>query len=213
GHGYADRGGMLHLFAYDIPPQTDTTAAGRQRLLNSSISSADLTAWLNGVDAGEFVLILDACHSGAAEEAEFKPGPMGDRGLGQLAYDKGMRILAASQAQDATIESGVIGHGVLTYALVHEGLELGEGDVSGSGSINLTQWLAYGVSRVPSLYWKVRTGHVNGKEGPLSTLKVSVELEQDSKQADPNAQHYPALFDFNKHRRAEPLLQYKKQFR
>ena len=52
-------------------------------------------------------MIVDACHSAASvDEAGFKPGPMGSRGLGQLAYDKGMRILAASQADDVALESG-----------------------------------------------------------------------------------------------------------
>jgi hypothetical protein len=40
-------------------------------------------------------IIIDACHSAASFEGEgFKPGPMGSRGLGQLAYDKRIRILA-----------------------------------------------------------------------------------------------------------------------
>ena len=41
------------------------------------------------------VMIIDACHSaGSVEHEGFKPGPMGSRGLGQLAYNKRMRILA-----------------------------------------------------------------------------------------------------------------------
>ena len=56
-------------------------------------------AHLRDVDAGDLVLIVDACHSAAAiEGTDFKPGPMGSRGLGQLSYDKGMRILTATQA-------------------------------------------------------------------------------------------------------------------
>ena len=71
------------------------------------------------------VMIVDACHSAAGVPEGFKPGPMGDRGLGQLAYDKGMRILAATQANDVALESGQIGQGLLTYALVEDGLKKG----------------------------------------------------------------------------------------
>jgi hypothetical protein len=42
-------------------------------------------------------MILDSCHSGAVPGKEFRPGPLGDPGFGQLSYDKGMLILAASQ--------------------------------------------------------------------------------------------------------------------
>jgi hypothetical protein len=42
-------------------------------------------------------MILDSCYSAAAPGSNFKPGPLGDRTFGQLAYDKGMTILTASQ--------------------------------------------------------------------------------------------------------------------
>ncbi len=70
-------------------------------LLARSVSSDELSLWLRDVDAGVLVLIVNACQSAAAVEGEgFKPGPMGRRGLGQLAYDKGMRVLAATQADN-----------------------------------------------------------------------------------------------------------------
>ena len=42
-------------------------------------------------------MVLDTCHSGAAAGKEFRPAPLGDPGLGQLSYDKGMQVLSASQ--------------------------------------------------------------------------------------------------------------------
>ena len=36
------------------------------------------------IDAGQMVLLLDSCHSAAVSGPNFKPGPMGDRGFGQL---------------------------------------------------------------------------------------------------------------------------------
>jgi hypothetical protein len=65
--------------------------------MQHSVSSGDLTAWWNGIDAGQMVMILDTCHSGAVQGKEFRPAPLGDPGFGQLSYDKGMIILTASQ--------------------------------------------------------------------------------------------------------------------
>jgi hypothetical protein len=105
------------------------------------------------------VLIIDACHSAAVvEQPWFKPGPMGSRGLGQLAYDKRMRVLAASQANDFAIEASGIGHGLLTYALTIDGLESGKADHQPKNrKIELGEWLAWGVQRVPKLHQSLRT--------------------------------------------------------
>lgn len=68
-----------------------------KNFIANSISSNELANWLQGVDAGEMYMILDSCYSAAAPGSNFKPGPLGDRTFGQLAYDKGMTILTASQ--------------------------------------------------------------------------------------------------------------------
>jgi WD40 repeat protein len=112
-HGYAEPLGTFYLMPYDTGlnwgiteavlsrcrTYPDQSAACKQAedLLAHSISSADLASWWNGLDAGEMVMILDTCHSGAAAGNEFRPAPLGDPGLGQLSYDKGMVILSASQ--------------------------------------------------------------------------------------------------------------------
>jgi hypothetical protein len=79
--------------------KSDDSAGCKQArdLLAHSVSSADLTAWWSAIDAGGMIMILDSCHSGAVPGTEFRPGPLGDPGFGQLSYDKGMQILSASQ--------------------------------------------------------------------------------------------------------------------
>ena len=68
--------------------------------------------------------MIDACNSGQALEAEEKRrGPMNSKGLAQLAYEKGMYILTAAQSYQAALEAAQLGHGLLTYALVEEGLK------------------------------------------------------------------------------------------
>src|SRR5688500_11745986 len=75
-------------------------------------------------------MVIDACNSGQALEAEEKRrGPMNSKGLSQLAYEKGMYILTAAQSYQAALETSQLGHGYLTYSLVEEGLQKGMADV------------------------------------------------------------------------------------
>src|SRR5207237_3254783 len=62
---------------------------------------------------GEMVMVLDSCHSGAAPGQGFRPGPLGDRGFGQLAYDKGLRIFAATQPEKVARGTAVQGPATL----------------------------------------------------------------------------------------------------
>jgi WD40 repeat protein len=112
-HGYADPQGSFYLIPYDTgsnwgvtedvltrcatKPGSSASCSQAQALLGHAVSSDDLTSWWSGVDAGEMVMILDSCHSGAVPGKDFRPGPLGDPGFGQLSYDKGMQILSASQ--------------------------------------------------------------------------------------------------------------------
>ncbi|NIJ06688.1 WD40 repeat protein [Sphingomonas vulcanisoli] len=118
----------------------------------SLISSAELTDWLRGVNAGEMAFVVDACHSAASvDNGDFKPAPIGDPGLGQLAFDKGIRILAASQGDGVAMESATLRHGLLTYALVEDGLAKGLADLDGDGRIRLDELLHYAELRLPEL--------------------------------------------------------------
>lgn len=152
-HGYTDMRGVFHLVLSDIGPgqkQSITEELGRRTL-----SSDEVSAWLRDVDAGELVMIVDACESEASIQTEgFKPGPMGSRGLGQLAYDKGMRVLAASKSTESAVErGGKIKDGLLSYALTEEGLRRNLADWQPKdGKITISEWLAYAEKRVPELF-------------------------------------------------------------
>jgi uncharacterized caspase-like protein len=151
-HGYADERGSFYLFASDAG-----TSSSLKDALARAISSDELGAWLRDVDAGELILVVDACHSAASVQGEgFKPGPMGSRGLGQLSYDKGMRILTSTQADDVALESALVEQGLLTYALTRDGLESARADFKPKDArITVAEWLAYGVERVPALHAEV----------------------------------------------------------
>jgi len=83
-HGYADRNGVFYILPTDIG--ANMPRAVTNELLKNSISSDELSLWLRAVDAGNMTMIVDACNAEAAvKNSEFKPAPMGSRGLGQLA--------------------------------------------------------------------------------------------------------------------------------
>jgi hypothetical protein len=138
--------------------------------------------------------------------------------LGQLSYDKGMRILTSTQADDVALESGLIEQGLLTYALTRDGLEAARADFKPKdASITVAEWLAYGVERVPTLHAEVErklaemkaAADRNGASGLADdgqarvvvfpeeggrNLKVKVSGQSTRTQQ-------PALFDFARRRR------------
>lgn len=97
--------------------------------------------------------MIDACNSGQALEAEeMRRGLMNSKGLAQLAYEKGMYVLTASQSFQAAQEVSRIGHGILTYALIVEGLEKGLADFEPKdGQVVVREWLDYAILRVPQV--------------------------------------------------------------
>ena len=159
GHGWADKQGNFYL----VPADGVWPGGAATPTVSTLISTAEITRWLRPIDAADIALIIDACHSAASVDAGgFKPGPMGDAGLGQLAYDKGIRILAATQADDVALEDARLRQGLLTFALAGEGITAdgGKADLDGDRSITLDEWLRYATQRLPSLSGDVRLGSI-----------------------------------------------------
>jgi hypothetical protein len=213
-HGYADRAGNFYLIPYDTG--AGTAKVFDEKVRQHSISSEELSFWLRDVDAGELVLIVDACHSTAAVDgAGFKPGPMGSRGLGQLSYDKGMRILTATQADNVALENKAVQQGLLTYALTVDGLESSLADFKPSDKIiTMLEWLEYGEARVPRLNEEIRDGEISATaandkprlimasetRGLVDTGPATTVTQSTSGNGTPPATstkvQLPALFDF-----------------
>lgn len=191
-HGYTDPRGVFHFVLQEVDqPQQVTDALNRETL-----ETNELSAWLREVDAGEIVMIVDACESEATVQAEgFKPGPMGSRGLGQMAYDKGMSILAASKSKQSAVERDGIRHGLLSYALVEEGLKRGLADFQPKDKrILMSEWLAYGEQEVPKLFREGESkGTIQRKGGP----ETARDGYHGARQTPPSYQQ-PVLFDFRR---------------
>nr|WP_310524972.1 caspase family protein [Polymorphobacter sp.] len=181
---------------YMVPSDAKVGADGKP-VTASLMSSFELTSWARHVEALDMAMIIDACHSAASVDANgFKPGPMGDPGLGQLAYDKGIRILAATQADNVALEDGKLGHGLLTYALVEDGLKRGQAeDLDDDGNISLYEWLRYGTVRLPVLAAEIAAGRPLVSDSSIAATRGFTP----SRAADPARKRpvqEPQLFDF-----------------
>ena len=194
GHGYGDKDGQFYIFPADV---AGSCASVDARMLKNAISADELAEWLRPIDAGEMTFVLDSCQSASSVASnDFKPGPMGSRGLGQLAYDKRMRILAASQSQQEAQErklpspSGTGAErtqGLLSYFLTEEGLVAGQADWKPvDGKITVGEWLAYAADAVPR---SLEAGGVSTGRGFLHVAPTAEKV---------GAAQIPAVFDFSK---------------
>ena len=227
-HGYADPRGAFYLFPYDVQAGKDGAVD-----LRSAISSDELSLWLRDVDAAEIVMIIDACYAAALTGTAFKAAPLGSRGLGQLAYDKGMRVLAATQADNVAFEFDQLQQGLLTYALIQDGLHnkqakpvaLGKliTDVIGpnvTGPLfktpgapapaypmrptSIVELLKYATRRVPELYEEIRDGKRGVQiNGRLAETKARAELVGI---VQSGGLQQPVLLDFGSPTRSSLLI-------
>jgi WD40 repeat protein len=195
GHGTA-QGQHFYLIPHDLGykgGRTELDPAGLNTMLSHSISDIELEQALQTVDAGHMLMVIDACNSGQALEAEEKRrGPMNSKGLAQLAYEKGIYILTAAQSYQAALEAEQLGHGYLTFALVEEGLKTAAADVQpNDGIVILREWLDYATARVP----KMQEANM---QDTRNLTKVSVVEAEDSVQK-------PRVF-YRREREASPMV-------
>jgi len=176
GHGTA-QAQRFYLIPHDLGytgERTKLTEQGLSTMLAHSISDVELETAVEDLDAGHLLLIIDACNSGQALEAEEKRrGPMNSKGLAQLAYEKGMYILTAAQSFQAALEAAQLGHGYLTYALVEEGLKTPVADTQPKdGVVIAREWLNFATERVPQMQEeKMAQGRGIGLEGEITFVE------------------------------------------
>ncbi len=190
GHGWADPQRNFYL----IPSDGEWSDSADEPNAQSLVNMNEMTMWLRVMDASEIVLIIDACHAGASvQTANFKAGPMGDPGLGQLAYDKGIRILVATQAEDVALEDANLRHGLLTYALTgkDEAFAKADGILDGvpDRKISLDEWITYPLDRLPTMNDDKRVTGNDDEQNisfrfPGRTIKPVKKVQQ------------PTLFDY-----------------
>lgn len=155
GHGTA-QGQRFYLIPHDLGyagNRRKLDEVGLKTILDHSISDVELQQAVEELDTANLLLVIDACNSGQALESEEKRrGPMNSKGLAQLAYEKGMFILTAAQSFQAALEAAQLGHGLLTYALVEEGLKTPIADKEPKdGLLSAREWLDFASERVPQM--------------------------------------------------------------
>src|SRR2546425_115173 len=136
GHGAADHD-RFYLIPHDLGYRgARTNLEGFKMILAHSISDRDLEGALKDLEANQILLLIDACKSGQAlKTEEQRRGPMNTRGLAQLAYEKGMYILTASQSDEVAFESEKLKHSYLAYALLEDGIKKGLAVLDGDRTI------------------------------------------------------------------------------
>jgi WD40 repeat protein/uncharacterized caspase-like protein len=206
GHGTA-QGARFYLVPHDLGyagARDQLDAKSVQTILAHSISDLELEAAVEGLDVEQLLLVIDACNSGQALEAEEKRrGPMNSKGLAQLAYEKGMYILTAAQSYQAALEAAQLGHGYLTFALIEEGLKTGAADRDAKdGAIVTREWFNYATERVPQMQEKeMRTRLLLQKEKDV----VFVEGEEKIKDPSKRSLQHPRAF-YRREVETKPLV-------
>ncbi|HLA12065.1 MAG TPA: caspase family protein [Pyrinomonadaceae bacterium] len=205
GHGTA-QGNHFYLVPHDLGytgNRRKLNEAGLQSILAHSISDEELEHAIEGIDAGQILLVIDACNSGQAlETAEKRRGPMNSKGLAQLAYEKGMYVLTAAQSYQAALEASKLGHGYLTYALVEEGLKTAAADVEPKDSwLLLREWLDYATKRVPQMQQEMIE---QGRRG-LAIDVIFVEGDEGIKDPNQRSLQRPRVF-YRRERETAPLV-------
>jgi WD40 repeat protein/uncharacterized caspase-like protein len=204
GHGTA-QGQRFYLIPHDLGYTGDRGSlneAGLKTILSHSISDLELEDAVEGLAAGSLLMVIDACNSGQALEAEEKRrGPMNSKGLAQLAYEKGMYILTAAQSYQAALEAAQFGHGLLTYALVEEGLKTDVADNEPKdGIVSAREWLDFATERVPEMQEEKM------KQGRGLGLNIAF-AEGEQKIADPEQRSVqrPRVF-YRREMETDPLV-------
>jgi WD40 repeat protein/uncharacterized caspase-like protein len=161
GHGAA-KGDRFYLIPHDLGylgSKSELDESGLESILRHSVSDIELEEVLKPLDVDQLLLVIDACNSGQALHAtDERRGPMNARGLAQLAYEKGMYVLTASQSDEKAFESAALTHSYLAYALLEEGIKSGAADLNHDGQILLNEWFSYATERVPRIRGQKQTG-------------------------------------------------------
>ena len=147
---YAGHGAALDGHFYLIPHDYDPGFPLNDPQ-SHTLSELALSRLLEGISPNRSFLIIDACNSGQAITSQTSVGPTNSPGLAQLAYDKGLYVMAASKNSEPALEDQALGggHGLLTYALIEEGLKAGTAEAG--GVLELRPWFEYASRRVPEM--------------------------------------------------------------
>jgi WD40 repeat protein len=153
GHGITYGEADKSLFYYLTKDCINDNLSAPDVRANSTISSEELTKWINTTPPQKQVLVLDACNSGKMAELLNAIGAKSLDGSQVRAFDRmkdrtGMFLLAGSAADKKSYEVVNLGHGLLTYVLLNgmNGLKLTKDKL-----VDVRNLFEYAIDEVPNL--------------------------------------------------------------
>jgi hypothetical protein len=156
GHGTVV-GDVFYFLPWDV--QKDTL----EEVKATGLSSVELGEALVQIPATKQILILDACHSGAAAGSLGKMlasrGVEEDKAVQRLAHASGSFLIAAAKDDQTAKEVPTLHHGLLTYAILHGlGADGPPAASTSDGTVTVNALLRYLSDAVPQLTEKYQAG-------------------------------------------------------
>jgi hypothetical protein len=114
-----------------------------------TISTKELTTWINSISARKQILILDACSSGSVAEDIVKSRNIPSsqiRALKRMQDRSGMFLIASSASNKVSFEASRFQQGLLTYSLL---LGMSGAAVDINGNIDIVKLFQYSRDKVP----------------------------------------------------------------
>lgn len=132
-----------------------------------TISSREMTKWINDIPALKQVLVIDACNSGQVIEnltgGSKRLNSSQIRALDRMKDRTGMFILAGSASDKLSYEASEYGQGLLTYALLQGMLGVAtRKDDRGKDIVDVMKLFQYARDQVPEL-----AATINGIQTPM----------------------------------------------
>lgn len=168
GHGVSKGGTEETQFYYLTQGVSSEDDLNDPATLNAfTISSREMTKWINDIPALKQVLVIDACNSGQVIEnltgGSKRLNSSQIRALDRMKDRTGMFILAGSASDKLSYEASEYGQGLLTYALLQGMLGVAtRKDDRGKDIVDVMKLFQYARDQVPEL-----AASVNGIQTPM----------------------------------------------
>lgn len=132
-----------------------------------TISSREMTKWINDIPALKQVIVIDACNSGQVIEnltgGSKRLNSSQIRALDRMKDRTGMFILAGSASDKLSYEASEYGQGLLTYAILQGMLGVAtRKDDQGKDIVDVMKLFQYARDQVPQL-----AANINGIQTPM----------------------------------------------
>ncbi len=161
---------------YLVPTDVTKLYGDSEQLATKAISDEELKKNLTLVKAQKQIVLMDACHSGAAlANMKVRAGGSDEKAIVTLARSSGTVWMASSGTKQFATEFETLQHGTFTYALL-EAMD-GSADLGGDGQVTVSEIKLFMDNRVPELTEQYGgsaqypTFYLTGNDFPLAVPK------------------------------------------